>query len=521
MIDFHLGIRVWRVLGLSVLATAVASPGWARDSQLWGKDGELWSPQSRLPDFSFAGYHCGNDPLPNIAVKVNVKDLGAKGDGETDDTAAFLKAIETVDKGAILIPAGRYKITDIIYIRKSGVVLKGEGPDKTVLYFPTPLQEIKPTKAATTEGLSVTAYSWSGGLVWVNGSDTSPNKWKNEQAKEIGKVKTKAERGGHVLELEAPANITPGERVEVVVTDPGDKSLINYLYGGQSGDAKKLGWARTPFVSRVTSVDGAKLTLERPLRTDIDPAWKPVVRRYQPRVSEVGIENLSFEFPAGEYGGHFSEPGFNPLAFDAVADCWARNIRILNGDNGPFLSGNFITIDGIVYEATRPADKAGQTGHHGVNLGTDNLFQNFDFRTKFVHDISVEASAGGVAAHGKGVDLCFDNHKRHPHANLFTDIYLGLGTRMFRSGGGGGLGRNAGAWTTFWGIRSAKPQNWPWATAEAGFGPDLMNLVGVETKAAPALDPAGRWFEPIPPGELSPVNLYEAQLKRRLTSRKP
>jgi len=35
-------------------------------SRLWGAEGELWTPYSRLPDFSHAGYHEGDDPLPRV-----------------------------------------------------------------------------------------------------------------------------------------------------------------------------------------------------------------------------------------------------------------------------------------------------------------------------------------------------------------------------------------------------------------------------------------------------------------------
>lgn len=507
-------MRLSQSLTLAALTITLIQSSHAQEttSQLWGKAGELWTPESRLPDFSFAGYHSGEAPIPNPPVKINIRDLGAKGDGQTDDTAAFKAAIEKAENGAILIPAGRYVITDVLAIRKSNLVLRGEGPGKSILYFPKPLNEIKPLKSATTEGVAVTAYSWSGGFIAVDGTPQE----KKKPAPDLGTVANKAPRGSKVLELAAPAAITPGQRIEIIQTDPGDQSFINYLYAGPAGDTKKLGWARTTFISRVTQVEGDKLTLERPLRTDIDPHWKPVVRLYEPLVREAGIENLGFEFPVTLYGGHFSEQGFNPLVFDGVADCWARNLHISNADNGPFLNGNFITVDGIVYDSARTPDASGQTGHHGVCLGTDNLFENFEFRTKFVHDISVEATAGSVAAHGRGVDLCFDHHKRHPHANLFTDIDLGLGTRMFRSGGGGGLGRNSAAWTTFWNIRAAKPQSWPWSSATTGFGPDLMNLVGVETKAPATLDRNGRWFEPIPPAQLQPQNLYEAQLAQRL-----
>ena len=59
-------------------------------SELWGKNGEQWSPQSRLPDFSFAGYHFGEDPLPKAKAVTDVCRFGAKGDGKTDCTQAFI-----------------------------------------------------------------------------------------------------------------------------------------------------------------------------------------------------------------------------------------------------------------------------------------------------------------------------------------------------------------------------------------------------------------------------------------------
>jgi polygalacturonase len=55
----------------------------------------------------------------------------AQGDGVSDDTAAFVAAIASVDSGAILIPAGRYVISQQITISKSNIVLRGEGQVRT------------------------------------------------------------------------------------------------------------------------------------------------------------------------------------------------------------------------------------------------------------------------------------------------------------------------------------------------------------------------------------------------------
>jgi hypothetical protein len=43
-----------------------------------------------------------------------------------------------------------------------------------------------------------------------------------------------------------------------------------------------------------------------------------------------------------------------------------------------------------------------------------------------------------------------------------------------------------------------------------------MNLVGVRTDSPGVKQPAGKWFETIPPQDLSPQDLHAAQLARRL-----
>ena len=135
-----------------VLLVGLTATSSAQTSDLWGVNGERWSPRSRLPDFSYVGYHSGEAPLPHLPRGVSVKDFGAKGDGTSDDTAAFQKALATVKSGAIEVPPGRYRITDILEIKRSQIVLRGAAPDKSVLFFPKQLNDIKPNWGATTSG---------------------------------------------------------------------------------------------------------------------------------------------------------------------------------------------------------------------------------------------------------------------------------------------------------------------------------------------------------------------------------
>ncbi|MGA9306848.1 MAG: glycosyl hydrolase family 28-related protein [Candidatus Sulfotelmatobacter sp.] len=59
--------------------------------------------------------------LPPIDTWVNIRSLGAKGDGTTDDTDALRKAI--AQSRAIYLPSGQYRVTDTITLRPDTVLI--------------------------------------------------------------------------------------------------------------------------------------------------------------------------------------------------------------------------------------------------------------------------------------------------------------------------------------------------------------------------------------------------------------
>lgn len=488
--------------------TATADDDTQKNSALWGSQGELWANDSRLPDFSYAGYHRGEQPLPKLKPDCSVKDFGAVGDGKTDDTAAIQRAIEQAAGQTIRIPQGTYLITDFLYIRTAKTVLQGAGNKRSILKFTKPLNDIKPNWGATTTGRRTSNYSWSGGFVWARGT---------QSRKLLSQVTADAQRGATELQVADSDSFHPGDEIRLQLSDTNAQTLARYLYAGDPGPLDNLGKrVRVSFIARITKVDVAadRIEFDRPLRTDVLSQWKPQIYAAGSSVEEVGIEDLGFEFPNQPYQGHFTELGFNAIAMSDVRNCWARNLLIRNADSGFFLSGTNITLSNIRFESERQVERSRKaTGHHGLTLGgQDNLLDTFEFQTRFMHDITVTSgSAGNVAANGRGLDLCFDHHCYAPHANLFTNIDLGEGSRMFQSGGGAKLGRHSASWETFWNIRSRQPQRWP-----NGWGPDLMNLIGVPSKDPAVTDDSGRWFEPVNSERIRPANLYEAQLARRL-----
>jgi hypothetical protein len=71
--------------------------------------------------------------LPPVADWTNVKTLGVKGDGQTDDTAALQKAIDT--HRVLYLPIGFYKVTDTLKLRPDTVLI-GLHPAVTQLVIP-------------------------------------------------------------------------------------------------------------------------------------------------------------------------------------------------------------------------------------------------------------------------------------------------------------------------------------------------------------------------------------------------
>lgn len=474
----------------------------AQTSALWASSGEAWNATSRLPDFSLAGYACGRAPLPSYTVVANVKDFGAKGDGITDDTAAFQKALRSVtERGAVLVPAGRYVITDVLEIERSGVVLRGEGPDHSVLVCPKPLSEIHPR--ANVDDFK-TAYSFTGGFVSMKGSDAG---------KRLSAVAAPAKRGDTSLTLAAPGSLKAGDWIRLVMQDPADHSLLRHLHGDLLEPGTDTSRLKSPvdWAAQVTAVDGQKIALDRPLRIDVRPEWKPEVLALAPTLRGSGVESLGFEFPGAPKQPHLQEAGYNAIHIHGAVDCWVRDVTVTDADNGVIMGGSrFCTVDGFT---SRAAKRTGVTGHHALwatGKTQDALFIRFRCDTPYVHDLTVEGfSNGNVFTKGSGAEINCDHHRDAPYENLFTDIDAGDPKRLFASGGRDDRGPHSGARTTFWAIRGhgkypkmPAAKDWP-----------LINLVGFGGYA-PAQDPAGPWVEP-GDGNMKPANIWEAQAARR------
>lgn len=109
----------------------------------------------------------GLEPIPsasNNVINVRLPPYNAKGDGQSDDTDAIqtaLAAAGSAGGGVVYLPAGTYVFRRPVTMRKSGVILRGDGRGKTTIRIPVSLSDVY-------QGTWVQDPK-TGGVTWVVG----------------------------------------------------------------------------------------------------------------------------------------------------------------------------------------------------------------------------------------------------------------------------------------------------------------------------------------------------------------
>ncbi len=408
-----------------------------------------------LPDFSYAGYRNGEEDLPVASGRVILVDqFGAVANDEADDTqaikAVIAKANETRGPVIIRFGAGRYRITEVLKIERSDIVLQGQGsgPGGTTLFFPRPLNQVD--KSTSLDELRkyivdldkrqrepdknldefFSEYSWSGGFLWIQKPGTRAAPYLVEYDPEIA-VLTEVvggRRGENALEVSTTGGLRVGEIVQVQWLNregPG-AGIIQSLYGAESSTAGSHHWTfpERPLVrqtSRVMAIDDDTVTLADPLLHDINEAVPAQIAAWD-GLEEVGIEDLHLEFPKAPWFGHHLEQGYNGIYFTSAYDSWARNIRITNADSGilSYNSAN-LTYQEITTDGVRKA-------HYGVHMGNVHnvLAQDVRVLNPVLHSLTFNTQSTKCVYKDAEVFVTpvLDQHAGSNHQNLYDNVTL-------------------------------------------------------------------------------------------------
>lgn len=326
------GLYTGRVTGFVCVLVCIGAAAWAAGSNPLIR----WNP----------GIPGG---IPAVAVKANVRDFGAAGNGVADDAPAIQKAIDAVDGGAVLIPAGDYVLRKGLTLAK-GVVLRGEGPARTRLLF-----DIEDRAA-----------------IRITGGDAGP--WTD--------VVSGCEFGSSRLRVADGSLFKAGDFVQIQQENDADVMYTNPMW--------KADWAEDSVgqVLRAGKVSGNELTLDGPLHITFQARLRPRIRT-QRFVERAGVEDLYVQL----------SPKGDPVTIGMrnAAYCWARNVESSHTSRG-HVNGSVSYRCEIRDSFFHDSHDYGGGGHgYGVDLGrhvTGWLIENNIFQ-RLRHAMLVQVGASG------------------------------------------------------------------------------------------------------------------------------
>ncbi len=563
MNDMRLPDRAGRPLRLALFLSAAAACG----TMAQARPGDLpriltdraTMAANPLPDFSYAGYGFGTQPIPgDDGTVVDVTGFGAIPDDGLDDTKAVLRALAAANavKGKVTLrfPRGRTQITEVLRITRSDITLDGAGAGAggSELWFPRPLKLIdkshdydelrdylvreKKQQVEPEHNIDYlfTEYSWAGGMIFVAPEGSRPVSY--DAAKDVrDPVLAKGVAGkqfARTLTVDSATRLRVGDVVQLqwFSVDGPKSAILKSLYGDTDLPIGSHHWTSPdrPVVvqaTRVTAVTGRTVTLGDPLLHDVR-ADQPAVLAEWRHLTNVGIQNLRFQFPDAPAFGHHLEQGYNGIYMTGVFDGWFRNLVIDQSDSG-ILTDNAASLT-IANVTTTGARRA----HYSVHVGAVHnvLVRDLKVENPVIHPLSVNTRStrsvflrADVAA-----GAVLDQHSGSNHQNLFDQVTLhidpeqgkdGWVYRLWVGGGAPYWKPGHGLYNTLWNARLVIPESVPVDATVAitsgleGPGERIVGLhanrrISVHYDPAPYIEGTGEAVAGAP-------SLYDYQLARR------
>ncbi|WP_373516765.1 hypothetical protein [Pricia sp.] len=446
--------------------------------------------ENYLPDFSYAGYRFGEEPVPQKSGKtILATEYGVIADDGLDDSKALLKAMEATKsmEGAVTLqlPKGRLILSEILYVERSHFVLRGAGSGKegTEIYCPRPMMYLDDPEMLTelreyllqfdkrqrepenNIDLPFSQYAWSGGMIWtqIPGERVKSYLGKYDVPQRVLAKVSKGNRGEFEMTASEIKELKVGDVVELQLfnkTGQNSAAIIEDIYKETDVKVGSHHWEfpTLPIVRQqveISKISGKTVTINSPLTISIKPEYEAQLVEWK-HLKEVGIEHISITFPDASYIAHHVERGFNGIFLTRLFNSWVNDVTIDNADSG-ILTEEIanVTISDIV---TQGANKAHYTvamaGVHNVLVENLKVFNHAEhplsfntFSTKNVYkDCEVF------------VNPVLDQHSGANHQNLFDNSTVHLNPRkdgtypLFAGGGAPYWKPSHGAYSTFWNI---------------------------------------------------------------------
>lgn len=322
-----------------------------------------------IADFSYAGYMAGGVALPHTPALKTIQPTGS------DDTAAIQSALDelarntsAIHPGALILAPGTFHLSAPLYIRASGLVLRGSGPGEkgTTLQLtgnPHPAVIATARKDSAEDPTKEVIEE----PVHIGDPTTLTNTYVPSGSTTITVQSAKALHAGDTILIVRP--ITP-EWLAFMGMD-------KLIRGG-----KPEIWIKGVLTTEriIANINGNTVHLAVPLTDSYDPAYgggtATKIFAIQPptRLRQVAVEDLHIVAP--ELHITLDKPHYDGVAFHAVEDGWIRNLRIDETTNAVDIGADSrrITVEDITYLQRVPIEGAAKPFVFSV-AGTQVLVQ--------------------------------------------------------------------------------------------------------------------------------------------------
>lgn len=504
-----LHFKISLIIGILLILFA---PGHAQNNNdlVYLKDGKLvYTPYAnqgqtnavnQIPDFSFAGYKQGGVALPEVPVAKVIFPLAE------DNTASIQNAIDYVERlpldshgfrGAVLLKAGTYPLDGQLFIKASGVVLRGEGQGKSG----TVLHANKAVKHS---------------FINLGNPSVSPLVENRSTTQRI--TSSYVPVGTKRFDVNDASLFAIGDLISVKKTV--NQKWIDDLGMGQSelcgSKVKCFGW--TPeeyslsYEREIKAISGNEITINIAIVDAMETQYgggEISKASVSGRINNSGVENLRIE---SAYANDEDEKHvWKAIELKNVENCWVKKVtaQFMGYSAVSLTNSNFNTIEecaAIDFKSILMGGRRYGFNIEGSSLG--NLFQRC-YTNEGRHDFVTGAMVTGpnvfLDSYANNTHADIGPHHRWSTGVLFDNIRGGEMRVRNRGNSGSGHGWS-GAQTMFWNVKSYQKEikiESPPGARNWGIGNEGLKQTG-----------DGYWQDWRTP--VSPRSLYLQQLQDRL-----
>jgi hypothetical protein len=485
----------------------------SQTSDLWTEynNSAFKGTQTTLADYSHAGYHYCEVPLPEVNESnytyFNVVDYGAIPNDGQSDRKAVLQALDAAhnysSKAVVYFPPGKYRLNERsdfgekpLIITKNNLVIKGAGQHLTELYFEQPML-------------------MNEGHIKFIPNDPYDSYWRGDEV--ISTVSSYPEKGSYILEVSNSSNFSPGDVVNIDADLntgttrgqgyfthheilPGIQPIEDYFFE----------------LHQVKQVIENKVYFKEPIHLDLPHMENAKIRIINNLIEESGIQDMTISGNLKEQfkhhnGSRFSER-YDLITFQDARNCWARNLRLKNYSDA-------INLKRCIANTVININLVGNTGHNSIGgsytYGT--LFAYIRENTQTHHGLGGDHSlVNSVFLRCNQYDG-LEAHCAWPRASLYD---LNEGGFKPRPGGAVKFPHH-GKDLCFWNWKVTRPGSndfWPIGSNYGYFMPFVVVGLHGESFTIADMDEDLLAYESMGTRVTTPESLFEAQLADRLGS---